>query len=298
MFEQVTDLSGIQELADWRVLVYVLVSLLVLLVAKLMYSVTAGFKLKEQLIDHDNKAVGIAFAGYMFSVCIVITGVLFSPSSVMLEGEPGAKWLLDLGGTVLWSLIGCVMLILAQWINDKAIFRSFCNRKEMVQDENMGLGTALAGTYLATALVVRSAMSGEGVGNFWQDLLITLIWFAVTQALLILFSFVYQRVTKFDLHHEVERDNPAAGIAFGGGILAFTILLSFYIQRYDGLLGLLIWALVSAVILILARALTNRLILPGKRLDAEICEDKNWGAALIEFGISLGVAFIVAGSFN
>jgi len=40
------------------------------------------------------------------------------------------------------------------------------------------------------------------------------------------------------------------------------------------------------------RFIVDIAVLPGDRLDSEISKDKNWGAALIEGAVAVGLAFI------
>ena len=51
-------------------------------------------------------------------------------------------------------------------------------------------------------------------------------------------------------------------------------------------------ALVGAIALILVRVIVDKFVLPGASLDAEIVTDKNWGAAIIEGGVAIGVALV------
>ena len=41
------------------------------------------------------------------------------------------------------------------------------------------------------------------------------------------------------------------------------------------------------------RKIVDLAVLPGNALDREIKDDKNWGAAIIEGGCAVGIAFIM-----
>ena len=111
------------------------------------------------------------------------------------------------------------------------------------------------------------------------------------------FCFAYQKCTNFDLHKEIERDNPAAGVAVGGNLIAFGLLLEFFVQRYDSLAALVIWGIAIAILLIITRMIVDKLLLSGSRLDEEIRKDQNWGAALIEVSTAIGVSLLIQGAF-
>ncbi|MGE9267199.1 MAG: DUF350 domain-containing protein [Verrucomicrobiales bacterium] len=290
MFENATSLAPLADLADWRVVLYLVVVALFLWLAKQANQALAGFKLDEQLTEKDNKAVATSFAGFLLAQCLILHGVLTSPSAA-------STWSQDLGATALWSLIGGALLLLARVINDKIIFPSFCNKKELVQDRNVGLGAAQAGSYLATAFIIRAVVSDPTSAPLGQEIALSAIWFLITQGLFILFSRLYQRLTSFDLHAELEKDNPAAGVAFAGSLSAYGLLLAFFIQRYDSLLALVVWAAIAAALLCLIRLVIDKLLLPGSRLDDEVARDANWGAALIEVATTIGTALLISGSF-
>ena len=41
------------------------------------------------------------------------------------------------------------------------------------------------------------------------------------------------------------------------------------------------------------RVVVDHLVLPGDKLDIEIKRDRNWGAALIEGAVAVGIAFVL-----
>ncbi len=297
MFENSLDLSPIRELADWRVAIYLAVAVLILWAAKLANQATAGYSMKEQLTDHDNKAVAVSFAGFILSLCLIIHGILTAPIGLNVALDQDQAWLTDLSNTVIWSAFGCALLLITRVINDKVLFPRFSNKKELVTDRNVGMGAAQAGSYLATALIIRSVLSDEESGSLAAEFGLALVWFIIAQVLLLLFSLFYQKTIRFNLHDELEKDNAAAGVAFSGNLIAFSLLLTFYLDSYDSLAGLAIWSIISALLLLVIRLIIGRLILSGSCLNDEIERDQNWGAALIETATVLGVALLIEGAF-
>ena len=45
------------------------------------------------------------------------------------------------------------------------------------------------------------------------------------QLALIAFAWIYNRITPFDIHDEIEKDNEAAGVSFGGALTAVGIVI-------------------------------------------------------------------------
>ncbi len=282
---------------DWRALLYLVIVMVLLLIGKKVNQCLAGYNLDHELTEKDNKAVAVSFAGYVFALCLVFHGVLISPSGLNVYETGWLGWMNDLINTFLWCGIGMVLLLLSRVVNDRFILPKFSNKKELIQDENVGLGAVQAGSYIATALVIRASLSGGEVGNFGEELLLSLVLFVVSQILLILCSFVYQWGTTFDIHAELESDNPAAGAALGGNLVGFGILLAFYVRSDVSLLGLFLWGCVSAILLAVARKLVDWLMLPYAKVDEEISVDRNWGAGLIEAVVAIGVALVLVGAF-
>ena len=87
-------------------------------------------------------------------------------------------------------------------INDKLLLYQFCNVKEIITDRNVGTGAVQCGTYIATALIIGGSIHGEGGG-----LISALVFFILGQGLLILFGLIYNKLTPFDLHEEIEKDS-------------------------------------------------------------------------------------------
>lgn len=274
---------------------YLITILIVLALAKLLFDLFSPYKLNKQLTEVDNKAVAVSFMGYMFAVGIVIYGVFTS--------EPNAGYVLtrkellfDLLDVIIWSAYGIVLLNLGRVINDKILLSKFNNTKELVDDKNVGTGAVELGSYIGSALIIRAALYGEDT-SFVAGVVSTLIYFVIGQLGFIVFSWIYQLLSRYDLHAEIEKDNVSAGVAFGASMIAIAILLSGFIMRYDSLLGFLAWFVACLFFLTVSRYLVDKILLPGSLLDEEISQDQNWGAALVEGGIAIILALMLVPAF-
>lgn len=281
-------------------LVYFFGALIVFFVGRLIHDLCTPYKLNKELTEHDNKAVALSFGGYLFGLFIIFTGVIGSPSDAgekVLAGEADI-WLIlkDVGSVAIWSLIGIAILQLSRIVNDKILLRKFCNTKELVDDRNVGAGAVEAGTFIGTALIVRATVSGEDHNNFLQSLIATLIYFVVAQALFVVFGFIYNAITKYCIHDEIEKDNVAAGVSLGMSLIAIAILISGYITRFDSLVGLIVWFFIATIILLFSRVIVDRFLLPGSPLDEEVARDQNWGASFVEGLVAIGIALLCISS--
>lgn len=296
MIEQMLEFGTVWDLLDPKAVVYLTATLVVFYSAKKSFEWVARYNLNEQLTEADNKAVAVAFAGFLIGVGIVLLSVLQGEEHTGATESVALAYLIDIVVTVAWCLGGVLLLHIARLVNDKLIFYKFDNAKELVDDRNLGTGAAEAGSYVGSAFIIHAAVSGESAG-VWQAIVSTLVYFALGQLLFIVFGLLYQKMTRFDVHAEIERDNAAAGVSAGMNLVAIGVLLSGYIKQFDSLPGLGVWFVVAAFLLFTIRYLVDKLVLPGALLDEEVKNDRNWGAALVEGTAAIAIAFIVNASF-
>ena len=292
LFKGLIDIKPLYDFLHPEGVAYILIIFVIFLAAKFIYDLFTPYKINHQLIDEDNKAVAVSFAGYMLAVGIIILGV-FSTEAVIEVRSDFYKDLLD---TVIWGVIGILLLQVARIVNDKLLLRKFDNVKELITDKNIGTGAVEWGSYIGSALIIYAALIGEDE-SFIHGLVSTIIYFIIGQIGFLIFAWVYQKISRYDLHEEIERDNISAGVAFGLSLAAIAILLSGYIAKYDSLPGFLVWFVLSLFFLVISRYIVDKVLLPGSLLDEEISRDQNWGAALVEGGVAIGLAFLLVPAF-
>ncbi len=115
---------------------------------------------------------------------------------------------------------------------------------------------------------------------------------------LVIFSIFYQLITKYDIHAEIEKDNAAAGVAFGGNMIALGILLlkatAHHFESFrNSLTEYVSLTVIGFVVLFLMRELVDHALLPQNSIAHEIAVDKNLGAAWIEGVVAIGMATII-----
>ncbi len=294
--ERLLDTEPVFWLLKFEGAVYLLAVFIVLYAAKLIYDLFTPFSLNEQLTKEDNKAIAVSFSGYIFGVMIILLSIFHSGTAV----EGGINSQLDLArdllATIIWGIIGILLLNLSRVLNDKFLLSKFDNVKELVKDKNIGTGAVLFGSYVGSALIVRAAIFGESSG--WiEDITSTLLYFIIGQIGFLLFGWVYQVISRYDVHAEIEKDNISAGVAFGLSLIAISILLSGYIVLYDSLPGFAVWFVMGLFVLMVSRYIVDKMMLPGSLLDEEISEDQNWGAALVEGTVAIGIALLMVPAF-
>lgn len=262
---------------------YVVLFSLLFLTAKWSKDWFTPYSLNEELTVKDNLAVAITMAGYYFGVTAVFVTLLKGPSQGLQA---------DLINVASFSLTGILLLNLARWLNDKLILRSFCSVERLTREHDLGVAFVQFAAYAATGMIAAGAVSGEG------SVLSFVVFFVLGQAALILFSWIYDLLTPFDVQQELSNQNIAAGIAFSGTLLALGIIVNNgvagdFSNWQSDITTFLISVVVASVFLPLLLIIADRLVIPGKSLRHEIQHDKNLGAGVLEATIAIAYATVL-----
>ncbi len=255
--------------------IYLAAVFVLFLIGKIVYDkLHPSFELKHELFERDNLALSLAVVGYYFGLVLALGGVL--------AGE-GTDLGSDLFDIFFFGLAAIVLINLSSFINDKVILSQFDNKKEIITDRNAGTGAVEAGNHIANGLIVAGALDGEGV-----DLVVLVAFWALGQVALILAGVVYDKLTSFDLHDEIERDNVAVGVAFSGLLIALGNLVGLsvsgdFVSWTADLTNFAIFLAMALILLPLVRIATDKLLAPGVRLSDELIQDDpNVGAGVLE----------------
>jgi uncharacterized membrane protein YjfL (UPF0719 family) len=265
--------------------------LVALWIGKLINDLLTRYKVDEELTGKNNASVGVAMAGYYIGLAIAISGVVMGPESDTL-GK-------DLLGVAIYSLISIVLLNVSAFVNDKLILYRFNNESELVNDQNSGTGATMAGSYLATGLIVNAAVSGEVAGGWWKGLLACLVFFVLGQIVLVIAGLWYQRITSYDIHKVIGEDNNvAAGIGFGGFLFAMgyvvrAAMMGASVSWSADLVSFVLYVVVALILLTITQAITDKVFLPKAKTSDEIGNQGNIAAAVIVAAIYASVAFLI-----
>ena len=271
-------------------LVYLAAIFVLFLVGKLVYDkLHPSYVLREELFERDNVALSVAVVGYYLGLVLALVAVLEAPSLGLTE---------DLIDIFFYGLLTIVLLHVSAWLNDRVVLRSFDNQKEIVTDRNAGAGAVEAGNHVANGLIIAGAVSGEG------DLVTALVFWGLGQVVLILAGLLYERTVGFDVHDEIERDNVAVGVAFSGVLVALGRVVGVavsgdFVGWRENLSQLGAFAGVGLVLLPVVRLVTDKLLLPGVKLNDELVaqEEPNLGAGLIEAFSYVAASLLIGWAF-
>lgn len=257
---------------------YFLLGLAILYLGKFVFDwTTPRIPIDRELTERDNPAFGVLFAGYLIGLAFSIAGSFFAFSTSVRA---------NLVNIATSGVAGIILLRLGMLIGDKVILYSFSVEKEIIEDRNVGAGFAVAGLFIATGLMIEGVMSGESSSYLLMLRDIAVYW-AAGQLLLIAGGLLYQAFARYDVRKAIEQDNnTAAGLSMGGYFVAIGIIMKAALTGTTSDLGpellvTLVVGVIGVVILILARFVTDLVLLPRALLADEIARQKNTAAGSV-----------------
>lgn len=277
----------------YEAIMYIILAFVIFYIGKRVYQLlNRDLDIKAELVDKDNLAFSIAHVGYFSGLLIAIGGAIVGPSNGLL---------IDMIDILVYGLLAVILLNLSIWINDKFILRNFSLKKEIIEDENEGTGIIEGAVAVASGLIIFGAISGESGDMAWAHGIFTaVIFWAVGLFCLFITSLVYQKITPYDIHEQIEKDNVAVGVGYAGAIVAIANLIRFALmgdfESWTMSFSEIGFELVIGIILLpVMRFLTDKILLPGERLTDEIVnqEKPNVGAALIEAFAYIGGSVLI-----
>lgn len=259
----------------------------VFLVGKFIFDfLHRDFKLNIELVEKDNAAMALSVVGYYIGLVLSIGGILSGLGTGLVD---------DLIDLALYGILAIILLNASYFVCDKLILNRFKINQELIRDHNQGTGAVVAGVSIASGFIIFGAVSGQG-GNLWTA---TAFW-AIGQIILIVTAKIYNLITPYDIHAEIEKDNVAAGVGFAGAIVGMGAIIGLAAEgEFESwatdLPGYLAYAAVGLLLLPVVRFLTDKILLPTVKLSDEIAaqEKPNVGAAYIEAFAYIAAAFVI-----
>jgi uncharacterized membrane protein YjfL (UPF0719 family) len=263
-----------------------------------LFEKTVNFNLKDQLTQKDNPAVGSMVSGYQLGLGLALMGTLFGT---------GLNLFADLWYILSGGVLSIILMRLSIFVNNWFIFYRFHIDKEIIEDQNSGTGQVVAGSLIATGLILLGAQTG--ISDSWilgiRDIIV--YWLA-GQVILVIGGLVFQLITNYDVHGVIEHDdNEAAGWSFGGWLIALGIIVCAALKGASSnvIVELKVLVIVSFVGLLLfsgTRIIVDKLLLPGNTLSDEVAKQKNLAAGKVACFSFIAIALIlsaaVENSFN
>jgi uncharacterized membrane protein YjfL (UPF0719 family) len=246
--------------------------------------------LNLELFVRDNPAVAIALVGFYFGWVTALSGILAKPIDSPLDRMN------TLAG---YGAIALVLMLAGAWIGDRFILRHLDAAREIQEEQNLGAAAVEAGLHVSNGLILSAALAGES-GGWW----VGLACWAIGMIVLVAMSYFYPKIASYNVFSEIRRrNNPAAGTAFGGLLVATGIIVrmafapefeswSTSLPEYGFLLG------IGLISLAAIRWVADLVLVPGVKISDEIVHQAvpNLGAGLIEAITYICGSFLVTWS--
>lgn len=269
---------------------YFLASLILVFIGKIIYKLFhPKLNTINELLEKDNLAFSFSYVGYFIGLVMAIGSALLG-EHVSLQA--------DLIAIAIYGLGAILLLNITTVINEFIIFSKFKIKKEILEDQNAGTGIIEAANYISTGLIILGASKGAD-----SNLMILAYW-GIAQVALILSSILYNIITPYDIHTEIEKDNVAVGVGYSGSIIAISIIVSNAVSIHFELFSEAITSIISLIVIgfiliPIARLITGKFILSGYSLKDELVGQvkPNIGAGLIEAMAYISVALLITWCF-
>ncbi|WP_010134747.1 DUF350 domain-containing protein [Ochrovirga pacifica] len=271
---------------------YVLSGLLIFVLGKLAYKFThSKINIQNELVEKDNFAFILSYIGYFIGLLITIGGSII--------GESYGFWI-DIEHIFIYGTLSILLLQISNFIANKLILPKFDLKKEIIIDQNEGTGIIEAIIYVVNGLILYGALVGESE-TLTEGILTFVIYWAIGNIMLVLTSKIYGWWLDYNIHEQIEKDNVAAGIAFGGALLAIgIIIMNALIAPFEDwtttIIDISIQMVLATILLPIMRFFADTILLPGQKLTDEIVhqEKPNLGAGLVEAFAYAGSAVLIS----
>ncbi len=268
--------------------IFVIISVLIIGLAKFIADKRTTEFDDDAHIDDGNLAVGLRRAGLYLGIAIALAATISGDSKDLLSDVIALS---TDGVLILVCLFSC------RFINDKIMLGHINNDQECMKG-NAAVGTVEACMYIATGFVLNGSLSGLS-NTLMDSILSTIVFFVLGQLALLVFGYLYEVITPFNVRDEIQNKNIAAGLGLGGILVALGIILRSSIEGPSldwstDIINFAMFALYGIIMLLVFRIVIDKMLLPTTKLSIEITKDKNVAALLVAESAIIAVAIIIA----
>ena len=260
--------------------------------ARIVFAFSTGLCATGELAKQANPAYAIYLGGFLAGTAIALAGTLF--------GRANAPVAIAARDMLIEGLLLIALLRLSVVINDRVILYGFSLEREISEDRNCGAAFCVAGSCLASGLVLNGALTGysNGLLRGLRDTL--LLWF-IGQLVLVSSAWLYRRRSRFDIHQLIEFDNnAAAGLRFGAFLAGLGLVLRGAVAharmtdlRMDAPQTLLL-GLGGIVLFVLLYPLGRRCTLRNESAEEQVDMHGNLSVSVVDAVITLSIAGLIS----
>ncbi|WDD99205.1 DUF350 domain-containing protein [Thalassomonas actiniarum] len=274
---------GISILTYLSNLAFIGVFLIVIFASRWLYSLSSPYNTFSEIIDKKNLALGISIMGFITANTIIYSAVITGLSQQL---QP------NLMAVCQHTALGMLLLLVSRQVNDKVLLHSCCSHRQIITKQSLSVGMAQASCYITSGLIIGGVLMRGG------DIFSVLVFYALGQVSLVLFTKIYDLFTNFCLIQELESGNIAAGTSFSATVIALGIILLHalggeFVSWQSGISSFALDALTAFIILPVVRMLVDKLLIPSVNIDYAIKKEHNVAVALLEGAVAISVALVI-----
>ena len=217
----------------------------------------------------------------------------------------------SIGTSIVWMLIGIVLMLISQVINNRVTFHQIDLVGEITtqtqESKHKGHGhgniaaSIIEGGSVVAAGMVAAGNVGGAPGDWGEDLLSVIIYFAASQLMFVLYTKVFDcffiegtisdavKQVLPELHHitlpsdpdPLTRGNIAVAISYASMMVSYAMLISNAVYKSYELSGFVVWSVGGGALLLVFRVVLDRFIACRVNLDDAMHHHFNWGFAAV-----------------
>ena len=266
---------------------------------RLLAGSIADVSLKEILAKHDNFAAGITLAGAVIAVAILMMGVV--------SGDAGWSYANEIALVAGYGVLAMILMWVTRILFDHISLPGISIHQQIL-DGNVAAGIVDAGNMIATAIIVRAALTWVD-GTSFLGLGVVVAAYVVSQVIMLAATLYRKKVFESrhgkgrKLSNEIADGNMALAIRFTGyrlGVgLAVTATSGLVIYDPELLIfSVIAWSLLAVVMFIAQTSLSivlRHILLPGIDVGEEVGNQRNVAIGTMEAAIYIGVGFTFVG---
>lgn len=280
------------------VLISVVLTIIALIGFRYGMSAVIGVHAKDELDKKDNFAFGIAIAGGVLALMIIM--------SASVAGEAQSSLVNEFLFVLIYAVLGVVLLKVGFVIQDKLILRGFSS-SEQIRAGNVSAALVVAVNLVAIGVVIRNAImwvEHDGYRGLLPVLLVFIASQIILGAVTAIRAAVYgKRNPGKTWEQAIVANNLAIALRFCGQLLATALALSSvgYFLNYSSTLivEIMVSWLGLGILVMLGVWGFYRLAFPIVLSNVDITEEvdvqQNVGVAAVEAALFIGIASLFLG---
>jgi uncharacterized membrane protein YjfL (UPF0719 family) len=242
-------------------------------------------------LNHGNAARSMLQVGQ-------VLGVFLVASSAVRGAVHGANLVADLCHVAIFAVVALTLMMVTGHLGVRALLRSRLPAE--LERGNVAAGVAAGAHHVAVAVITSRAVSGGDL----RDLGLSVAFFAIGQVTLIGFITLFRALTVYDDAEQIQGENLAAALSYGGVSVAVAIIVARAIEGefvswaeslkgYGGVLLFLLVLYPVRQILVQVVLLGAPFTFRGGKLDSGVAA-RNDGLGALEAIAYLATALAIA----